>query len=67
MNCQGPAAPGEEGPGGMDLSPGMHMANFSVLVGVYHLSPKALGSYLLGPVYPGLQEESEISLNGPRI
>ena len=54
----------------MDLSPGMHMshlASFSVLVGLYHPSPKALGSYLLGPVHPGLQEESEISLNGPRI
>ena len=45
----------------------MHMASFSVLVGMYHLSPKALGSCLLGPVYPGLQEESEISLNGLRI
>ena len=54
---------------GCALRPGRHMsrqARFRVLVGGYHLSPKALRCYLLGPTCPGPQEESEGGLNGLR-
>lgn len=61
MNCEEAAAAGRRR---RALHPGRHMsrqARFRVLVGGYHLSPKALRCHLLGPTRPGPQKNQKLA------
>lgn len=61
VNCEEAAAAGRRRLG-CALHPGRHVsrqARFRVLVGGYHLSPKALRCHLLGPTRPGPQKNQK--------